>query len=237
MVHLLQVQRWSVSGTSGVTGGCWGASCTCWKVQSPLHQSGAFLQLCRYSGAKSLLSPPPSGGGSPEWIIGLHLTLSFVSTFVFVDTSTAPPKSSRPGPSRQLQRWPESRGGRWKRGGLISLWTHCTTFLMRLGVFINDGKALFHYIFYSHCTLFLHRFNIFLFCNIFYINRSGLSFSRVPRETLRQIEQQVENHTEGTASSLLHFIRHNRFVVTLVFGHNSCSDAHCVFIVLVSGPC
>lgn len=155
--------------------------------------------------------------GSPEWIIGLHLTLSFVSTFVFVDTSTAPPKSSRPGPSRQLQRWPESRGGRWKRGGLISLWTHCTTFLMRLGVFINDGKALFHYIFYSHCTFFLHRFNIFLFCNIFYINRSGLSFSRVPRETLRQIEQQVENHTEGTASSLLHFIRHNRFVVTLVF--------------------
>ncbi|GLD49772.1 nucleoprotein TPR [Lates japonicus] len=33
------------------------------------------------------------------------------------DTSSAPPKSSRPGPSRQLQRWPESRGGRMKRGG------------------------------------------------------------------------------------------------------------------------
>ncbi|KAM9848441.1 translocated promoter region b, nuclear basket protein [Aulostomus maculatus] len=31
------------------------------------------------------------------------------------DTSTAPPKPSRPGPSRQLQRWPES--GRGKRGG------------------------------------------------------------------------------------------------------------------------
>ncbi|XP_056234466.1 translocated promoter region b, nuclear basket protein [Seriola aureovittata] len=33
------------------------------------------------------------------------------------DTSSAPPKPSRPGPSRQLQRWPESRGGRMKRGG------------------------------------------------------------------------------------------------------------------------
>ncbi|KAM4548847.1 translocated promoter region b, nuclear basket protein isoform 3-T3 [Odontesthes bonariensis] len=33
------------------------------------------------------------------------------------DTSSAPPKHSRPGPSRQLQRWPESRGGRMKRGG------------------------------------------------------------------------------------------------------------------------
>ncbi|XP_076580410.1 translocated promoter region b, nuclear basket protein [Chaetodon auriga] len=32
------------------------------------------------------------------------------------DTSCAPPKS-RPGPSRQLQRWPENRGGRMKRGG------------------------------------------------------------------------------------------------------------------------
>ncbi|XP_045906477.1 translocated promoter region b, nuclear basket protein [Micropterus dolomieu] len=33
------------------------------------------------------------------------------------DTSSAPPKPSRPGPSRQLQRWPEHRGGRMKRGG------------------------------------------------------------------------------------------------------------------------
>ncbi|XP_070816529.1 translocated promoter region b, nuclear basket protein isoform X2 [Chaetodon trifascialis] len=33
------------------------------------------------------------------------------------DTSCAPPKSSRSGPSRQLQRWPENRGGRMKRGG------------------------------------------------------------------------------------------------------------------------
>ncbi|XP_069009311.1 translocated promoter region b, nuclear basket protein isoform X2 [Embiotoca jacksoni] len=35
------------------------------------------------------------------------------------DTSSAPPRPSRPGPSRQLQlqRWPESRGGRMKRGG------------------------------------------------------------------------------------------------------------------------
>ncbi|XP_071342326.1 translocated promoter region b, nuclear basket protein isoform X2 [Trachinotus anak] len=33
------------------------------------------------------------------------------------DTSSAPSKPSRPGPSRQLQRWPESRGGRMKRGG------------------------------------------------------------------------------------------------------------------------
>ncbi|XP_047192707.1 translocated promoter region b, nuclear basket protein isoform X2 [Scophthalmus maximus] len=33
------------------------------------------------------------------------------------DTSSAPPKPSRPGTSRQLQRWPESRGGRMKRGG------------------------------------------------------------------------------------------------------------------------
>uniref|UniRef100_A0A3P9CSH3 Nucleoprotein TPR n=1 Tax=Maylandia zebra TaxID=106582 RepID=A0A3P9CSH3_9CICH len=31
-------------------------------------------------------------------------------------TSSAPPKQSRPGPSRQLQRWPDSRGGRMKRG-------------------------------------------------------------------------------------------------------------------------
>ncbi|XP_042370774.1 translocated promoter region b, nuclear basket protein [Plectropomus leopardus] len=33
------------------------------------------------------------------------------------DTSSAPPKPSRPGPSRQLQRWPEHRSGRMKRGG------------------------------------------------------------------------------------------------------------------------
>ncbi|XP_036970596.1 translocated promoter region b, nuclear basket protein isoform X1 [Acanthopagrus latus] len=33
------------------------------------------------------------------------------------DTSCAPPKPSRPRPSRQLQRWPENRGGRMKRGG------------------------------------------------------------------------------------------------------------------------
>ncbi|XP_073332278.1 translocated promoter region b, nuclear basket protein isoform X2 [Pagrus major] len=33
------------------------------------------------------------------------------------DTSSAPPKPSRPGHSRQLQRWPENRGGRMKRGG------------------------------------------------------------------------------------------------------------------------
>ncbi|XP_034557497.1 translocated promoter region b, nuclear basket protein isoform X3 [Notolabrus celidotus] len=35
----------------------------------------------------------------------------------FPDTSSAPPRPSRPGTSRQLQRWPESRGGRMKRGG------------------------------------------------------------------------------------------------------------------------
>ncbi|KAM8745526.1 translocated promoter region b, nuclear basket protein isoform 2-T2 [Acanthopagrus schlegelii] len=33
------------------------------------------------------------------------------------DTSCTPPKPSRPRPSRQLQRWPENRGGRMKRGG------------------------------------------------------------------------------------------------------------------------
>ncbi|KAJ4943788.1 hypothetical protein JOQ06_006283 [Pogonophryne albipinna] len=33
------------------------------------------------------------------------------------DTSRAPPRPSRPGSSRQLQRWPEHRGGRMKRGG------------------------------------------------------------------------------------------------------------------------
>ncbi|XP_008293744.1 translocated promoter region b, nuclear basket protein [Stegastes partitus] len=33
------------------------------------------------------------------------------------DTSSAPPKPSRPGPSRQLQRWPDHRPGRMKRGG------------------------------------------------------------------------------------------------------------------------
>ncbi|KAL6108232.1 tpr [Pungitius sinensis] len=32
------------------------------------------------------------------------------------DTSSAPPRPSRPGTSRQLQRWPEHRGGRMKRG-------------------------------------------------------------------------------------------------------------------------
>ncbi|XP_041646505.1 translocated promoter region b, nuclear basket protein [Cheilinus undulatus] len=36
------------------------------------------------------------------------------------DTSSAPPKPSRPGPSRLLQRWPENRGGRLKRGGFPS---------------------------------------------------------------------------------------------------------------------
>ncbi|XP_060890166.1 translocated promoter region b, nuclear basket protein isoform X4 [Labrus mixtus] len=33
------------------------------------------------------------------------------------DTSSAPPKPCRPVSSRQLQRWPENRGGRMKRGG------------------------------------------------------------------------------------------------------------------------
>ncbi|XP_075944416.1 translocated promoter region b, nuclear basket protein isoform X3 [Anarhichas minor] len=33
------------------------------------------------------------------------------------DTSSAPSRPSRPAPSRQLQRWPEHRGGRMKRGG------------------------------------------------------------------------------------------------------------------------
>ncbi|KAK1896767.1 Nucleoprotein TPR [Dissostichus eleginoides] len=33
------------------------------------------------------------------------------------DASSAPPRPSRPGSSRQLQRWPEHRGGRMKRGG------------------------------------------------------------------------------------------------------------------------
>lgn len=37
--------------------------------------------------------------------------------FVFLDTSSAPPRPPRPGPSRQLQRWPENRGGHMKRGG------------------------------------------------------------------------------------------------------------------------
>ncbi|XP_013862826.1 nucleoprotein TPR [Austrofundulus limnaeus] len=32
-------------------------------------------------------------------------------------SSTVQPKPSRPGPSRQLQRWPDHRGGRMKRGG------------------------------------------------------------------------------------------------------------------------
>lgn len=36
------------------------------------------------------------------------------------DTSSALPKPSRPGPSRQLQRWPEGRGGRMKRGQAFS---------------------------------------------------------------------------------------------------------------------
>uniref|UniRef100_A0A672ZG23 Nucleoprotein TPR n=1 Tax=Sphaeramia orbicularis TaxID=375764 RepID=A0A672ZG23_9TELE len=40
------------------------------------------------------------------------------------DTSSAPPKPSRPGPSRQLQRWPEGRGGRGKRGGNVLYNTH-----------------------------------------------------------------------------------------------------------------
>ncbi|XP_037553921.1 translocated promoter region b, nuclear basket protein [Nematolebias whitei] len=33
------------------------------------------------------------------------------------DTSSAPVRHTRPGPSRQLQRWPDNRGGRMKRGG------------------------------------------------------------------------------------------------------------------------
>ncbi|MEQ2288564.1 hypothetical protein AMECASPLE_023891 [Ameca splendens] len=33
------------------------------------------------------------------------------------DTSSAAPKPSRPGPTRQLLRWQDSRGGRMKRGG------------------------------------------------------------------------------------------------------------------------
>ncbi|KAM7011947.1 translocated promoter region b, nuclear basket protein [Tautogolabrus adspersus] len=36
------------------------------------------------------------------------------------DTSSAPHKPCRPGSSRQLQRWPENRGGRMKRGGFPS---------------------------------------------------------------------------------------------------------------------
>ena len=37
--------------------------------------------------------------------------------FLCVETRSAPPKTSRPGTSRQLQRWPESHRGRMKRGG------------------------------------------------------------------------------------------------------------------------
>lgn len=50
--------------------------------------------------------------------------LSFLGVFCcfFLDTSSGPSKSSRPGPSRQLQRWPENRGGRMKRGG--NIWKH-----------------------------------------------------------------------------------------------------------------
>lgn len=42
---------------------------------------------------------------------------ALIPAYVFLDTSSVPPKPSRPGPSRQLQRWPEYRGGRGKRGG------------------------------------------------------------------------------------------------------------------------
>lgn len=38
----------------------------------------------------------------------------------YSDTSSALPKPSRPGPSRQLQRWPEGRGGRMKRGNMFN---------------------------------------------------------------------------------------------------------------------
>ncbi|KAF3835337.1 hypothetical protein F7725_027895, partial [Dissostichus mawsoni] len=37
------------------------------------------------------------------------------------DASSAPPRPSRPGSSRQLQRWPEHRGGRMKRGEVNGL--------------------------------------------------------------------------------------------------------------------
>ena len=49
----------------------------------------------------------------------MYLKFSSDCCGVFLDTSSAPPKPSRPGPSRQLQRWPESGGGRMKRGGNV----------------------------------------------------------------------------------------------------------------------
>lgn len=48
----------------------------------------------------------------------------------FLDTSSAPAKPSRPGPSRQLQRWPENRGGRMKRGGNSWKHTQSSTFIV-----------------------------------------------------------------------------------------------------------
>lgn len=70
---------------------------------------------------------------------------------LFLDTSSAPPKPSRPGPSRQLQRWPENQGGRMKRGGNVFIDLH-----MLMGVYeanIDDkyNPALKNYTHNNSC--------------------------------------------------------------------------------------
>lgn len=111
---LFQAQCWGVSRSSCVSGRCGGPWSALWQGQPPLHQPGAVLQLCRYSEASWL--------GSLNFSCCVFLVFTsncrFLCVCFSVDTSSAPPKPSRPGPSRQLQRWPEGgRGGRMKRGG------------------------------------------------------------------------------------------------------------------------
>lgn len=123
-----------------------------WKQWSP-----RALWRSQASNRATPTCPPPARSLPPalpvmllDWIS--HLSDSFFISSVFTitssdrcirffgffppppDTSTAPPKPSRPGPSRQLQRWPEHRGGRVKRGGksktLISHDVHAVPVLL-----------------------------------------------------------------------------------------------------------
>ncbi|TNN35644.1 Nucleoprotein TPR [Liparis tanakae] len=71
------------------------------------------------SSAEVLLDPTVSQGDSedPGHQPACLPSTSQEPSSSSADTSSAPARSSRPASSRQLQRWPEHRGGRMKRGG------------------------------------------------------------------------------------------------------------------------
>uniref|UniRef100_A0A8D3CET8 Nucleoprotein TPR n=1 Tax=Scophthalmus maximus TaxID=52904 RepID=A0A8D3CET8_SCOMX len=84
--------------------------------QEPSSSSAGTVKLCDCC---SFSNCDISSCTFSLFIYGVYKFSVLMSRLCFLDTSSAPPKPSRPGTSRQLQRWPESRGGRMKRGGNV----------------------------------------------------------------------------------------------------------------------